>query len=154
NGLAFIETVKQAFTPGNLIAVQRGDGNTNLGSNAYLVELAEYTPAGALVQKIVMPNQDSGSTHALFTSGQTPAEGLINRSANGYFLTLAGYDTPVGQTFVTSTFPYQFKRTIALVDGSANVDTSTAIGVVNGTGIAATITSATESGTTVTITTS
>jgi hypothetical protein len=158
NGLAFIETVKQAFTPGNLIAVQRGDGNTNLGSNAYLVFLDEYTQGGALVQKIAMPNADSGSTHGLFTSGQTPAEGLLNRSANGYYLTLAGYDPPVGRTFVTSTFPYQYPRTIALVDGSASVDTSTTVGVLGSTGIAATISGATASGTnpgaTVTITTS
>jgi hypothetical protein len=34
---------------------------------------------------------------------------------------------PVGQQFVTSTFPFQFARTIALVDGLGNVDTSTAI---------------------------
>jgi hypothetical protein len=157
-GLAFIETVKQAFTPGNLIAVQRGDGNTNLGSNAYLTFLDEYTTGGALVQKIALPNADSGNTHALFTSGQTPAEGLLNRSADGYYLTLAGYDTPVGRTFVTSTFPYQYPRTIALVDGSANVDTSTAIGVFNSTGVAATISGAsadsTSVGATVTITTS
>jgi hypothetical protein len=158
NGLAFIETVQQAFTPGNLIAVQRGDGNTNLGSNAYLTFLDEYTTGGVLVQKIALPNADSGATHALFTSGQTPAEGLLNRSADGYYLTLAGYDTPVGRTFVTSTFPYQYPRTIALVDGSANVDTSTAIGVLGSTGVAATISGAsadsTSVGATVTITTS
>src|SRR5262249_53156681 len=50
NGVAFIETAQQAFTPGNLVAVQRGDGSVNLGSSGYLVFLDEYTPGGALVQ--------------------------------------------------------------------------------------------------------
>jgi hypothetical protein len=127
NGVAFIQTVKQAFTPGNLIAVQRGDGTSNLGSNGYLTFLAEYTQAGALVQKIALPNVDSGSSHALLLSGQDPDEGLLAKSANGNFLTLIGYDVPVGKTFVTSTFPHQFGRTIARIDGAGNIDTSTVI---------------------------
>jgi hypothetical protein len=127
NGTALIETVKQAFTPGDLVAVQRGDGTTNLGSSGYLVFLDEYTTAGALVQTIALPNVDAGSSHALLLSGQNGAEGLINRSANGQYLTLAGYDINVGHQFVTSTFPFQFGRTIARVDISGNVDTSTVI---------------------------
>ncbi len=129
NGIAFIETAQQAFTPGDLVAVQRGDGSVNLGSSGYLVFLDEYTPAGVLVQKIALPNLDdgTGATHALLLSGQNGAEGLLNRSADGYYLTLAGYDVPVGQQFVTSTFPFQFPRTIARIDGAGNVDTSTAI---------------------------
>jgi hypothetical protein len=127
HGVAFIETAQQAFTPGNLIAVQRGDGSVNLGSSGYLVFLDEYTPNGTLVQKIALPNIDSDTAHALLLSGQNGAEGLLSRSADGYYLTLAGYDLPVGQQFVTSTFPFQFPRTIARIDGAANVDTSTAI---------------------------
>jgi hypothetical protein len=127
NGVAFIETAQQPFTPGDLVAVQRGDGSVNLGSSGYLVFLDEYTPAGMLVQKIALPNVDSDAGHALLLSGQNGAEGLLNRSADGYYLTLAGYDVPVGQQFVTSTFPFQFARTIARIDGAANVDTSTAI---------------------------
>jgi hypothetical protein len=127
NGVAFIETAQQAFTPGNLIAIQRGDGSVNLGSSGYLVFLDEYTPAGVLVQKIALPNIDAGNAHALLLSGQNGAEGLLSRSANGYYLTLAGYDVPVGQQFVTSTFPYQYLRTIARIDLAGNVDTSTAI---------------------------
>jgi hypothetical protein len=127
NGVAFIETAQQAFTPGNLIAVQRGDGSVNLGSSGYLVFLDEYTPAGVLVQKIALQNVDADKARALLLSGQNGAEGLLSRSADGYYLTLAGYDVPVGQQFVTSTFPYQFLRTIARIDLSGNVDTSTAI---------------------------
>ena len=158
NGTAFVETVKQAFTPGNLVAVQRGDGNINLGSSGYLVFFDEYTTGGALVQRVALPNLDAGTAHALLLSGQNGGEGLLNRSANGQFLTVAGYDVPVGRTFLTSTFPYQFPRTIALVDGTASVNTTTAIGVANptGSGVPASIKSATATGTgagqTVTIT--
>jgi hypothetical protein len=127
HGVAFIETAQQAFAPGDLVAVQRGDGSVNLGSSGYLVFLDEYTPSGTLVQQIALPNIDNGSNHALLLSGQNGAEGLLNRSADGYYLTLAGYDVPVGQQFVTSTFPFQFRRSIARVDQAANVDTSTAI---------------------------
>jgi hypothetical protein len=127
SGSAFIETAQQAFTPGDLVAIQRGDGSVNLGSSGYLVFLDEYTPAGILVQKIALPNIDAGNSHGLLLSGQNGAEGLLSRSANGYYLTLAGYDVPVGQQFVTSTFPFQFVRTIARIDLTGNIDTSTAI---------------------------
>jgi hypothetical protein len=127
NGVAFIENVKQAFTPGNLVAVQRGDGTVNLGSNGYLVLFDEYTPAGGLVQKIAMPNIDGGSAHALLLSGQASTPGLLNRSADGRYLTVFGYDVPVGKTFVTSTFPFQFDRTVARVALDGTVDTSTHI---------------------------
>ncbi len=158
NGTAFVETVKQAFTPGNLVAVQRGDGNINLGSSGYLVFLDEYTTSGTLVQRIALPNLDAGTTHALLLSGQNGGEGLLNRSANGQYLTIGGYDVPVGHTFLTSTFPYQYDRTVALVDGTGNVNTTTAIGVANptGSGVPAAIKSATATATgtgqTVTIT--
>jgi hypothetical protein len=132
NGVAFIETARQAFTPGDLVAIQRGDGSVNLGSSGYLVFLVEYTQGGSLVQKIALPNIDAGNSHALLLSGQNGAEGLLNRSADGYYLTLAGYDVPVGQQFVTSTFPFQFPRTIARIDGTASVDTTTAISTTSG----------------------
>jgi len=141
-GDALIETVQQAFTPGNLVAVQRGDGTVNLGSSGYLVFLDEYTPSGTLVQSIAMPNLDaSGNVHGLLLSGQNGSEGLINRSANNAYLTLSGYDLPVGHTFVTSTFPYQYPRTIAEINGNASIDTSTAISTTQ-----ASITAASEDG--------
>jgi Bacterial Ig-like domain (group 3) len=165
NGNAFIETVQKAFTPGDFVVIQRGDGTVNLGSNSYLVFADEYAPntnnsgsttAATLVQAIAMPNVDAGTQHALFLSGQNGAEGLLNLSANGYFLTLGGYDLPAGRTFITSTFPYQYPRSIAEINGAANVDTSTAIGTLNGTGTPVTITAgsatSTSAGATVTLT--
>jgi hypothetical protein len=148
SGVALIETVLKAFTPGNIVVVQRGDGTVNLGSSAYPVFLDEYTTGGALVQSIALPNVDAGTQHSLFLSGQNGAEGLINRSANGAFITLSGYDLPVGHTFITSTFPYQYPRSIAELGLNGLIDTSTAISTTQ-----VAITAASESGTTVTITT-
>jgi hypothetical protein len=129
-GVAFIETARQPLTPGNLLAVQRGDGSVNLGSSGYLVFLDEYTPAGVLVQRIALPNADSGTTHAVLLSGQNGSEGLIQQSGNGQYLTIVGYDTVPGQPFLTSSQPYQYGRTIARIDANGNVDTSTSIGTV------------------------
>jgi hypothetical protein len=127
NGVALIETARQALTPGNLLAVQRGDGSVNLGSSGYLVFLAEYRPDGTLVQRIALPNADAGTTHAVLLSGQNGSEGLLQQSGNGQYVTIVGYDVPVGRQFVTSTQPYQFARTIARIDAAGNVDTSTSI---------------------------
>jgi hypothetical protein len=137
HGVAFIETAPLPFTPGDLVAVQRGDGSVNLGSSGYLVFLVEYNPASpdTPVQRIALPNVDDGSNHALLLSGQNGTEGLLNRSADGYSLTLTGYDVPVGQQFVTSTFPFQFARTIALVNAAGTIDTSTAIATLSGSSV-------------------
>jgi hypothetical protein len=60
---------------------------------------------------------------------------LLNRSADGDYLTLAGDDVPVGQQFVTSTFPFQFSRTIARVDRLVNVDTSTTVSTTSSSSV-------------------
>src|SRR5262249_10809892 len=127
SGVALIETAKQALTPGNLLAVQRGDGTVNLGSSGYLVFLAEYRPDGTLVQRIALPNADSGTTHALLLSGQAGDEGLIQQSGNGQYMQLDGSDARVARQFLTSTQPYQFGRTIARIDAAGNIDPSTSI---------------------------
>ena len=65
---ALIENVVKAFTPGNLVIVQRGDGTIQTGSSGGLVELDEYTPTGTEVQSIILPNQPTGSNNP-FVSG-------------------------------------------------------------------------------------
>lgn len=126
---ALIENVDQAFTPGDLVVVQRGDGSVNTGSSGGLVELDEFTPTGTEIQAIVLPNSPTGSNNAFVLGSQNASQGLINRSVNGADLTLIGYDTEVGTQFLTSSFPYTISRTIAEIGsgGSAAVNTTTAI---------------------------
>ena len=86
-----------AFTPGNFVAVRVGDGSATLTSAAAPVFLAEYTPAGTLVQTIPLPTADaspnfsftnSGTAHARVTAveatGATPQS--INPGLLGYVL--------------------------------------------------------------------
>ena len=134
---ALIENVSQAFTPGDLVLVQRGDGTIQTGSSGGLVELDEYTPTGAEVQSIVMPNSPTGSNNAFVSGSQNASLGLINRSANGAYVTLIGYDTELGTQFLTSTFPYLMPRTIAEVGsgGAGTVNTTTAISSTSPTSV-------------------
>jgi hypothetical protein len=127
NGVPLIENVQQAFKPGDLVAIRRGDGSFNLGSSATLIFLDELKPDGTLVQSIALPIADSGNTHILALSGQAGTEGMLSRSANGYFLTLIGFDTPLGTPFITSSLAGTFGRTVGLVgvNGSSAIDTST-----------------------------
>src|SRR5262249_6112923 len=52
NATALIQYAQQAFTPGNLVIVRRGDGTSALGNPNTLVFLDEYTTGGTLVQSI------------------------------------------------------------------------------------------------------
>ena len=49
-----------AFTAGNVAVVRVGDGAAALSSAATPVFVAEYTPAGTLVQTIALPTADNG----------------------------------------------------------------------------------------------
>ena len=118
-----IETAQQAFTPGNLAVVRRGDGTTTLGNSATLTFVDEYTTAGALVQSIALPNADNGTiAHILGISGTSSNAGNITRSANGQFLTLGGEDAPIGTSSIGSTNagpvnpPSTFPRTVGRLD--------------------------------------
>jgi hypothetical protein len=126
--VALIENVVKAFTPGNVVLVQRGDGTIQTGSSGGIVELAEYTTSGTEVQSIILPISPSGSNLPFVSGSQNTSLGLLNRSVNGATLTLIGYDTPLGTQFLTSTLPSSTPRTIAEVGSNAAgaVNTSTA----------------------------
>jgi hypothetical protein len=117
-----------AFTPGDLIVSRVGDGSAVLSSAATALFLDEYTPGGSLVQSVALPTAVSGSQLALTIQGTATSEGFLQLSANGQYLTLAGYNaapltaTPSGSTAAV------VNRTIGLVTiASGSVDTSTAI---------------------------
>ncbi len=116
-----------AITPGNLVVLRVGDGSTTLSSAATAVFLDEYstTLGTPLVQTIAMPTVVNGTNRILTNSGSAASEGALSRSADGRYLTLAGYDTAPGtSTNVTST---SVNRIVARVDANGNVDTSTRI---------------------------
>ena len=116
-----------AFTDGNYVALRVGRGG---GSAAALTQAAaatfldEYTPAGALVQSIIMP---------VTLSGVDLSSGTLSRSADGAYLTFAGVSAPEGapsvcgpggsgvtNTVANSCFP-NAPRSIVRVDAGGNV---------------------------------
>jgi hypothetical protein len=120
-----------AFTPGNLVIYRVGDGSATLSNAATPVFLDEYTPSGTLVQTIPMPTATpTGPNKRLMASATATSEGLLNRSADGRYLILAGYDAAVGTTTssgVPGTAATTVNRVIGRVDVSGNVDTTTAL---------------------------
>ena len=92
--------------------------------------LDEYTPSGSLVQSIALPTQDSGvpgGNDSLIMSGVGTSEGQLNRSADGRYLTLLGYDVnlPPGET--SSLSSNVDPRTIGRVSIDGTVNTSTTV---------------------------
>jgi hypothetical protein len=118
-----ILTSQTAFKAGDILVLQAGDGFTAYNTNATDVFLDEYTPSGALVQRVALPEANAGSAHALTVGGFDSSTGLLAQSANGLYVTLAGYDAAPGTVNETNTV----NRTVARIDGSANVDTSTLV---------------------------
>jgi hypothetical protein len=125
-----------AFTAGDIVVDETESGAT-LTSAATAVDLAEYSPTGTLVQSIAMPTTASGP-NAIFTdSGSAGSDGLLTLSPNGEYLALAGYDATVGASSVVSSGS---NRTVAIVNGAGQVDTSTVLSGISGNNIRSAVT--------------
>jgi hypothetical protein len=91
------DTAASSFTPGDIVVLRGGDStNPNDGSTTTVgAYLDEYTPAGAYVGTIDIPQSTNGSNNALtLTAGGGTHEGLLTLSQNGNWLTFTGYDAP------------------------------------------------------------
>jgi hypothetical protein len=116
-----------AFTPGNFVAVRVGDGSATLTSAAAPVFLAEYTPAGTLVQTLPLPTVDAGANFSFTNSGTAGSDDNLTRSADGRYLVLTGYDATPGTASVTGTTAAATNRLIGRVGADGTYDTSTRI---------------------------
>lgn len=115
------------FTYGDLVVVRIGDGTAALTNASTAVFVEEYTPAGTLVQSIPLPIAASGSNRALTMSGTATSEGFLNVSANGFYLTLAGYDMAPGTASIATSPVLTANRVIGRLDIVGTVDTTTAL---------------------------
>ncbi len=122
-----LEVRAAPFVPGNLVVVRVGDGSATLSSAATPVFLLEYTLSGTLVQTIPLPTTISGNHRRLTLSGTATSEGHLTLSANGQYLTMVGYDAPIGQAAIVSTFATTNNRVVARIDMNGNIDTTTAL---------------------------
>jgi hypothetical protein len=118
-----------AFTTGNVVVTQYGDGSTALTSASAPVAVLEYLPSTANqaspVQTITIPS--TGGSR-LTGSGSAGSEDFITRSTNGNILTFGGYDTDSGTLNVAAgTTAAAVNRVVGQVDSSGNY-TRTATG--------------------------
>lgn len=112
-----------AFTGGNIVVSQFGDGAGTLDNAGQKVFLNEYTTGGTLAQQLAMPTTTGGGNYRFVNSGSASSEGALTLSANGQYLTLGGYDAAVGTASVSSTA--NIGRVVGRVDLNGNIDTST-----------------------------
>ena len=91
------------------------------------VFLDEYTPSGTLVQSVALPTSAVGANRRVTMSGTATSEGALALSADGRYLTLAGFDADPGTAAVSATTAATVNRVVARVDGNGVVDSSTAI---------------------------
>ncbi len=119
------------FSSGDLVVEQINATNNAITptSAASPVFLSEYQPTGSQSSAVetvpIWSSASSGSNNPLTLSGTAASEGSLSLSANGDYLVLAGYDTPVGGTT-------QGNSTVGLVNGNAVVDTSTTTSLLAG----------------------
>lgn len=112
------------FTPGNLAVYVAGDGTTALNTAAASGSIREYTTAGVLVQTIPITSTGAG---AFTTGGSANTEGHLTLSADGRYLTVAGYNAAAGTASIGTTAAATVNRNIARIDMLGNIDTSTKI---------------------------
>lgn len=120
-------SVLAALTPGNVVVSRVGDGSASLGNTATALFLDEYTPLGVFIQTIALPTAVSGNNLALTIQGSATSEGFLQTTANGQYLTLAGYNATPGAATPSGQTANNVNRSIALIDLNGVVDTTTAI---------------------------
>lgn len=114
------------FTPGNVVLYRVGapDAAAAPGNAATAVFLDEYAPSGTLVQTIALPTTAGGANRILTANGNSTSEGMLNRSADGRYLLMTGYEAPVGTAGASAT---TLNRVVGRVDAGGLADTSTVI---------------------------
>jgi hypothetical protein len=142
----FLQNEKQAFAQGDLLVTRLGDGTRFLDSSAAQVFIDEYTPAGALVQSVAMPNVDGGPNHILTLSGSSPNSGTLAVSADGHYVTFVGIDAAPGTPVVTSQSPATTPRVVARLDSDSVLDTSTTVTIPSGEGFGTVVGAASNDG--------
>jgi hypothetical protein len=120
------------FTGGDVVVYRVGTGASALTNAAAPVFLDEYGPTGTKVQSVALPTTTAEGNTRLTATGQSRSEGLIDRSADGRFLVVTGYDAPPGATgagglSLTTTDPTAVPRVVGLVDANGTVDTTTVL---------------------------
>jgi len=116
------------FIGGDIVVYRIGVGNgsTALSSSGNPVFLDEYSPTGTLVQSIELPiTADTGTPNPIINSGSGQANGELDLSANGQYLTFTGYDAALPNGSGQSLKSSAFLRDVGEINIDGNLDTST-----------------------------
>jgi large repetitive protein len=116
-----------ASSGSDLIDVVSVSGTSSAASAVSVVPMLAGSGTTIAGAPIALPTAASGSQNPLTMSGSAGSEGFLNLSGNGQYLTLAGYAATPGTSSVASTASSTTKRVAGRIDGSGNVDTSTAV---------------------------
>ncbi len=117
--VAFVVTAHAQFTQGRLVVLQVGDGSAALSSAATPVILKEFTTSGTAGISVPIPIT---GTARLTISGTSTSDGQMTLSADGKFITVAGYDAAGGTAAVTGTTSATVNRVINTIDGSTAIN--------------------------------
>jgi hypothetical protein len=118
-----ITQTPRAFTAGDLVIYQAGDGANALVATGNTIYLDEYSTSGTLVQSFPLPE---------YTAGNTNAEGGLTLSGDGGSLIVPGYaSTGSGSTAITDS---SILRAIDVVGPTGTIDSSTTIPGTEATG--------------------
>jgi len=119
------------LTPGNVLIYRVGDGGAALGTAATAVFLDEYSPLGALVQSLGLPQ--TGAT-ALTATGNATTEGIMSFSQDASTVIFTGYRANVGTANPSGAAPGTVNRVIGTFNPATGLfDTSVALTDATGT---------------------
>jgi hypothetical protein len=84
------------FIPGNLAVLRIGNGTETLTANGNSAFVDQFTTAGGYVNSVTIPNSGAGS---VVLEGNRTAAAFLSLSANGQYLTFAGYNALPNSAF-------------------------------------------------------
>jgi hypothetical protein len=117
-----------ALTPGDVVVERDGNGGvesiTNVSTAVYL---NEFEPTGSLVTTLALPTSASGSNKPLLDQGSAVSDGLLTLSSNTECLLTVGYDAALGVEKVDETKDTTTPRTVAVINGNGEINTTTAL---------------------------
>lgn len=125
-GLQAPASAVEAITADELAVVVVGDGST-YDNVAGPVTIQHIDSEGQLGPSIGIPTEGEGDQHGFTIGVNRDQAGALQQSVDRQFVTLGGYDAPVGMSDVNGTEAPDVLRVIARIDASGEVDTSTTL---------------------------
>ena len=106
------------FTPGRLVVLQAGDGNSPLSGTGNPMFLKEFSTSGSPGFSLTVP---STGTNALIIRGSASSEAYLSLSEDANFLVFGGYAKSLpNSTTLNSAVASNIPRGIGLADASGN----------------------------------